>query len=86
MCFGTDIVYEKFNVFELIRNNDFRFCIKTIVLFQLNMNDLRCDALHYELNFVETVDPSQAVRSEAVRSERMQTILTEFVCLPSGHG
>jgi hypothetical protein len=86
VCFGTDIVYEKFNVFELIRNNDFRFCIKTIVLFQLNMNDLRCDALHYELNFVETVDPSQAVRSEAVRSERMQTILTEFVCLPSGHG
>jgi len=79
VSFGTDIVYEKLNMLELIWNNDFRFCIKTIVLFQLNMNDLCCDVLHNEINFVETVD-----RSQAVRSARTQTILTEFVCLLSG--
>jgi len=79
VSFGTDIVYEKLNMLELIWNNDFRFGIKTIVLFQLNMNDLCCDVLHNEINFVETVD-----RSQAVRSARTQTILTEFVCLLSG--
>jgi hypothetical protein len=69
MSFRTDVVYKKLNVLELIRNNDFRFCIKAIVFFQLNMNDLCCDVLHNGTNFAETVDRPQAVRSERMLTE-----------------
>src|SRR6266700_1915202 len=64
----SDFVYNELNVSYVFRNDDFRFCVKTITFFGLNVNNFCCDWLHSEINFAETVE-----RLQMGRSERMQT-------------
>ena len=72
MSFGTDFVYNELKVSYVFRIDDFRFCVKTITFFGLNVNNFCCARLHSEINFAQN---RGAVANGSVRTNANESKL-----------
>ena len=72
MSFGINFVYNELNVSYVFRNDDFRFCVKTITFFGLNVNNFCCARLHSEINFAQN---HGAVANGSVRTNANESKL-----------